>query len=212
MDGLVLNPVYRDAASPRRVADSLLRWHLRNAVLANMKGAEEPQSTYDFSPGSDLIGQIMAGPMPPAGWKPSWGLGCGKRSDPRYRLRPGRADISRRRIFLLAMSIFIHGDKILNLIGRVRSFFPSKFHRPSSLSFSDAGPITNPLTGLRIFLVSASWIWLGHWHRWCRHRRCRARIPSSISFAALSPSSPLSSSLPSLQRLLMGSCSTMRRV
>ena len=62
LDGLVLDPVCRNAADPRGVADSLLRWHFRNAVLANMKGAREPQWDYDFSHGSDLIGQIMAGP------------------------------------------------------------------------------------------------------------------------------------------------------
>ena len=62
LDGLVLSPVCRDAADPRRVADSLLQWHFRNAVLANVKGAGEPQWDYDLSPGGDLIGQIMAGP------------------------------------------------------------------------------------------------------------------------------------------------------
>ena len=67
LDGLVLSPVCQDAADPRRVADFLVQWHfrnavVRNAVLADVKGAGEPQWDYELSPGNDMIRQIMAGP------------------------------------------------------------------------------------------------------------------------------------------------------
>lgn len=42
--------------------DKLLRWHFRQAVLTNMKGAGEPCFETDFPPGSDMIGEIMSGP------------------------------------------------------------------------------------------------------------------------------------------------------
>ena len=47
----------------RRPAIQLLRWHFRQAVLANMKGAGEPVFECDFPPGSDMMGEIMSGPM-----------------------------------------------------------------------------------------------------------------------------------------------------
>ena len=47
----------------RRPAIQLLRWHFRQAVLANMKGAGEPVFECDFPPGSDVMGEIMSGPM-----------------------------------------------------------------------------------------------------------------------------------------------------
>ncbi|KFX87736.1 hypothetical protein O988_09305 [Pseudogymnoascus sp. VKM F-3808] len=47
---------------PRRPVDQLLRWHFRQAVLVNMKGAGEPIFEHDFPPGSDMIGQILDGP------------------------------------------------------------------------------------------------------------------------------------------------------
>ena len=40
----------------------LLRWHFRQAVLVNIKGAGEPVLEHDFPPGSDMIGSIMKGP------------------------------------------------------------------------------------------------------------------------------------------------------
>ena len=46
-----------------RPADQLLRWHFRQAVLANMRGAGEPVFEVDFPPGSDMMGEIMSGPM-----------------------------------------------------------------------------------------------------------------------------------------------------
>ena len=48
---------------PRRPPDDLLRWHFRQAVLANMKGAGEPIFEHDFPPGSDIVGDILRGPM-----------------------------------------------------------------------------------------------------------------------------------------------------
>ncbi|KAL0639311.1 hypothetical protein Q9L58_001537 [Maublancomyces gigas] len=47
---------------PSRPVDQLFRWHFRQAVLANMKGAGEPVFELDFPPGSDMIGEIMEGP------------------------------------------------------------------------------------------------------------------------------------------------------
>lgn len=41
--------------------DQLLRWHFRQAGLANMKGAGEPVFKHDFPPGSDIAGQIRSG-------------------------------------------------------------------------------------------------------------------------------------------------------
>jgi len=47
---------------PRRPADEILRWHFRQAVLANMRGAGEPIFEHDFPPGSDIMGDIVNGP------------------------------------------------------------------------------------------------------------------------------------------------------
>ncbi|KAK0715713.1 hypothetical protein B0H67DRAFT_601200 [Lasiosphaeris hirsuta] len=47
---------------PRRPLDTLLRWHFRQAVLTNMKGAGEPNFEHDFPPGSDMMGEIQSGP------------------------------------------------------------------------------------------------------------------------------------------------------
>ncbi|KAH8648899.1 HNH endonuclease-domain-containing protein [Tricladium varicosporioides] len=47
---------------PQRPAEELLRWHFRQAVLTNMKGAGEPQFEHDFPPGSDMVGSILEGP------------------------------------------------------------------------------------------------------------------------------------------------------
>jgi hypothetical protein len=45
---------------PQRPVDQLLRWHFRQAVLANMRGAGEPLFEHDFPPGSDMIGDIIS--------------------------------------------------------------------------------------------------------------------------------------------------------
>ncbi|KAH0564723.1 hypothetical protein GP486_001885 [Trichoglossum hirsutum] len=47
---------------PHRPVDQLLRWHFRQAVFANMRGAGEPIFECDFPPGSDNMGEIMGAP------------------------------------------------------------------------------------------------------------------------------------------------------
>jgi hypothetical protein len=47
---------------PDRPVDQLLRWHFRQAVLANMRGAGEPMFESDFPPGSDMAGEVRNGP------------------------------------------------------------------------------------------------------------------------------------------------------
>jgi hypothetical protein len=49
-------------ATPQRPAIELLRWHFRQAVLGNMRGAGEPSFEHDFPPGSDIVGDILRGP------------------------------------------------------------------------------------------------------------------------------------------------------
>lgn len=46
----------------QRPVDQLLRWHFKQAVFVNMKGAGEPMFEHDFPPGSDMMGQILRGP------------------------------------------------------------------------------------------------------------------------------------------------------
>lgn len=60
--GKYLDQKFRD--DPRRPVDQLLRWHFRQAVLANMRGAGEPRFEHDFPPGSDIVGDILNGPKP----------------------------------------------------------------------------------------------------------------------------------------------------
>ena len=62
IDGRVLDPVCRDPANPQCVAVPLLRWHYRQAVLANMRGAGEPTFECDFPPGTDMVAGISEGP------------------------------------------------------------------------------------------------------------------------------------------------------
>ncbi|KAI9761129.1 MAG: hypothetical protein M1840_002026 [Geoglossum simile] len=47
---------------PSRPVDQLFRWHFRQAVFANMRGAGEPVFECDFPPGSDTMGEIISGP------------------------------------------------------------------------------------------------------------------------------------------------------
>ncbi|KAK9355559.1 hypothetical protein V1523DRAFT_438386 [Lipomyces doorenjongii] len=58
--GRQLDPVCRDPNSGLSASDKLLRWHFRQAVLANMRGAGEPIFETDFPPGSDMVGEIMS--------------------------------------------------------------------------------------------------------------------------------------------------------
>ena len=46
----------------QRPIDELLRWHFRQAVLTDMRGAGEPVFEHDFPPGSDMMGHILRGP------------------------------------------------------------------------------------------------------------------------------------------------------
>ncbi|KAK9335036.1 hypothetical protein LIPSTDRAFT_74472 [Lipomyces starkeyi NRRL Y-11557] len=62
IDGRILDPVCRDPSDNRRVSDELLRWHFRQAVLANMREAGEPSFETDFPPGTDMMGEILNGP------------------------------------------------------------------------------------------------------------------------------------------------------
>ena len=48
--------------NPQRPVDQALRWHFRQAVIANMKGAGEPIFEHDFPLGSDIVGDILRGP------------------------------------------------------------------------------------------------------------------------------------------------------
>ncbi|KAF8418982.1 hypothetical protein EV426DRAFT_638433 [Tirmania nivea] len=58
-DGRVLDPVCRDPNNPHSVSDELLRWHFRQSVLANMRGAGEPIFEHDFT-GEDMI-KVISG-------------------------------------------------------------------------------------------------------------------------------------------------------
>ncbi|KAG0636794.1 hypothetical protein HOY80DRAFT_908639 [Tuber brumale] len=61
-DGKTLDPVCRDTADPHRETEQLLRWHFRQSVLANVRGEGEPIFEHDFPPGTDMLGEILAGP------------------------------------------------------------------------------------------------------------------------------------------------------
>ncbi|KAG0136490.1 hypothetical protein HOY82DRAFT_478951 [Tuber indicum] len=61
-DGKTLDPVCRNPADPHSVFDELLRWHFRESVLAKVRGAGEPIFEHDFPPGTDMVGEILAGP------------------------------------------------------------------------------------------------------------------------------------------------------
>ncbi|KAG0639261.1 hypothetical protein HOY80DRAFT_1016005 [Tuber brumale] len=58
--GRQLDPMFTE--NPLRPPDDLLRWHFRQAVIVNLKGAGEPTFEADFPSGSDMIGEIMRGP------------------------------------------------------------------------------------------------------------------------------------------------------
>ncbi|KAK9489626.1 HNH endonuclease-domain-containing protein [Lipomyces doorenjongii] len=62
IDGRILDPICREPNGKDSASDELLRWHFRQAVLANMRGAGEPSFEMDFPPGSDMMGEILSGP------------------------------------------------------------------------------------------------------------------------------------------------------
>ncbi|KAA8642529.1 HNH endonuclease signature motif containing protein [Aspergillus tanneri] len=64
VDGRTLDPVCRDPADPNHISDHLLRWHFRQSVLGNMRGAGEPSFEHDFPSGSDMLKEIREGPFP----------------------------------------------------------------------------------------------------------------------------------------------------
>ncbi|KAJ5895333.1 hypothetical protein N7495_007024 [Penicillium taxi] len=64
LDGRILDPVCRNPQDPNRVSDDLLRWHWQQTLLRRMKGSASPVWEYDFPEGSDMIGEILRGPLP----------------------------------------------------------------------------------------------------------------------------------------------------
>jgi hypothetical protein len=62
IDGRILDPVCRDPANLHRVSDEILRWHFRQTVLANMRGAGEPIFEHDFPPGTAMLAGLRAEP------------------------------------------------------------------------------------------------------------------------------------------------------
>ncbi|PGG98320.1 hypothetical protein GX51_06882 [Blastomyces parvus] len=62
IDGRILDPICRNPNDSNRVSDELLRWHFRQAVLANVKGAGDPTFEFDFPPGMDMLADIREGP------------------------------------------------------------------------------------------------------------------------------------------------------
>ena len=62
LDGRTLDPVCRDPVDPHCVSDQLLRWHFRQSVLANVRGAGEPVFEVTSPPGTDMMGEILRGP------------------------------------------------------------------------------------------------------------------------------------------------------
>ncbi|KAK9361217.1 hypothetical protein V1504DRAFT_96707 [Lipomyces starkeyi] len=59
-----LDPICRDPGNEQSVRYELLRWHFRQAVFANMRGAGEAQSGTDSPPGPDVVGVALKGPEP----------------------------------------------------------------------------------------------------------------------------------------------------
>ena len=61
-DGRILDPVCRNPADSHCVSEESLRWHFRQSVLANVRRAGEPILEHDIPPGTDMVGEILAGP------------------------------------------------------------------------------------------------------------------------------------------------------
>ena len=55
IDGRTLDPVCRDPNDIHCVPNEVLRWHFRQSILANMRGAGEPIFETDFPPGTDMM-------------------------------------------------------------------------------------------------------------------------------------------------------------
>jgi len=61
-DGRILDPVCRNPKDPHCVSKEILTWHFRQSVLANIRGAGEPIFEYDSPSGTDMEGEVLAGP------------------------------------------------------------------------------------------------------------------------------------------------------
>jgi len=61
-DGRILDPVCRNLDDPHCVSKEILTWHFRQSVLANIRGAGEPIFEYDSPSGTDIEGEVLAGP------------------------------------------------------------------------------------------------------------------------------------------------------
>jgi hypothetical protein len=62
VDGRTLDNVCRSPQDPQRVSDQFLRWHFRQAVIANMRREGEPVFEHDFPAGTDMVKEIGEGP------------------------------------------------------------------------------------------------------------------------------------------------------
>ncbi|KAK9364829.1 hypothetical protein V1509DRAFT_661355 [Lipomyces kononenkoae] len=62
IDGRILDSICRDPNNPDHVSDDVLRWHFRQCILANMRGAGEPVFETDFPPGTDMMATMRAEP------------------------------------------------------------------------------------------------------------------------------------------------------
>ena len=65
LDSKVLDPVCCKSSpsssdTDKYVCDELLHWHLRQSVLANMRDAGTSSFKFDYPPGSDMVGKILA--------------------------------------------------------------------------------------------------------------------------------------------------------
>ncbi|KAL1983690.1 hypothetical protein VTN96DRAFT_10119 [Rasamsonia emersonii] len=62
IDGRILDPICRNPNNPDHVSDEVLRWHFRQCILANMRGAGEPVFETDFPAGTDMMATLRAEP------------------------------------------------------------------------------------------------------------------------------------------------------
>ena len=62
LDGRILDSVCRNPGDPHRISDAILRWHFRQCILGNMRGAGEPTFENDFPPGTDMMKVVREGP------------------------------------------------------------------------------------------------------------------------------------------------------
>jgi len=62
IDGRILDPVCRNQDNLDCISDEVLRWHFRQCILANMRGAGEPVFETDFPPGTDMMATLRTEP------------------------------------------------------------------------------------------------------------------------------------------------------